>query len=193
GPVVFTLPTFPTGVTSGEFTTTLTAANFVAEPPNGINTLADAVNAVLHSQAYFTIYTTQSAGGEISGQIGQLSPEITTNLHKVFAYGIRNTFGYAFDPFTGRLWLEENGDNSFDKISVVAPASNNGWIQSSSPLFNFDGTRDEVALQEYRSIEVATSGLQQSRWPATRIATTVDDAFNRLVMLPGAHYNMPVF
>src|SRR5262249_54891598 len=48
GPVIFSLPTFPKGLTSGEFTATLTAANFVADPPDGINTLADAVNAVLN-------------------------------------------------------------------------------------------------------------------------------------------------
>jgi uncharacterized protein (TIGR03118 family) len=193
GPVIFTLPDLPTGVTSGEYNTTLTSANFVPEPPEGINTLSDAINAVLNGQTYFSVYTAQFPTAAISGQITQLDPEITTNLHKVFAYGVRNTFGYAFDPFTGKLWLEENGDNSFDKISIVAPGSNNGWIQSSSPLFNFDGTPDETALQEFKSIEVSTNGLQQTRWPATNIANTVQEAFDRLLMLPGAHYNAPVF
>jgi uncharacterized protein (TIGR03118 family) len=193
GPVIFNLPDFPTGLTSGEARATLNRANFVAEPPEGINTLADAVNAVLNGQASFSIYTTQFPTAAISGQITQLDPEITANLHKVYAYGIRNTFGYTFDPFTGKLWLEENGDQSFDKISIVGPGSNNGWIQSSSPLVNFDRTPDETALQEFKSIEVSTNGLQQSRWPPTNIADTVEEAFNRLVLLPGAHYNPPVF
>src|SRR5262249_26987754 len=121
GPVLFTLPTFPQDATTGEFTTTLTAANFIPEPPNGINNFADAVNAVLSGRANFTIFTNQSPAGEISGQIVQMDPQITTNLHKVFAYGIRNSFGFDFDPLTGKLWLEENGDQSFDKISVVTP------------------------------------------------------------------------
>jgi uncharacterized protein (TIGR03118 family) len=190
GPVIFNLPDFPTGVTSGEYNTTM---DFVPEPPEGVNNVADAIQDVLAGKAYFSIYTTQFHTAAISGQITQLDPEITTNLHKVFAYGIRNTFGYAFDPFTGKLWLEENGDNSFDKISIVAPGSNNGWIQSSSPLFNFDGTPDETALHEFKSIEVNTNGLQQIRWPATNIADTVEEAFNRLLMLPGARYNGPVF
>jgi uncharacterized protein (TIGR03118 family) len=193
GPVIFSMPTFPTGLTTGEFTTTLTQANFVAEPQQGINTLSDAVNAVLNGQAYFTIFTTQTRGGSISGQIGQVDPEITTNLHKVFAYGIRNTFGYDFDPVTGRLWLEENGDQSFDKISIVDPGANNGWVQSSGPLFNRDGSLDDAALAEFKQIEVKVNGLQQIRWPATRIADTAEEALSRLVMLPGAHYNAPVF
>src|SRR6516165_4519410 len=193
GPVIFSLPAFPVGFTTREFTATLSAANFVAEPPQGINTLTDAVNAVLNGRAFFTIYTTQFPTAAISGQINQLDPAITTNLHKVFAYGIRNTFGYTFDPLTGRLWLEENGDQSFDKISIVDPGANNGWVQSSGPLFNRDGSPDQTALAEYKEIEVRVNGLQQIRWPATRIADTVEEALSRLVMLPGAHYNAPVF
>ena len=193
GPVIFNMPGFPKGLTSGEARATLTKANFVADPPEGINTLADAVNAVLNGEAYFSIHTTQFPTAAVSGQIQQLDPEITTNLHKVFAYGIRNTFGYTFDPFTGKLWLEENGDQSFDKISIVSPGSNNGWIQSSGPLFNFDGTPDETALHEFKKIEVSVNGLQQTRWPPSNIADTVEEAFNRLVLLPGAHYNPPVF
>ena len=31
------------------------------------------------------------------------------NLAKYYAYGIRNSFGVAFDPVTGQLWMTENG------------------------------------------------------------------------------------
>lgn len=192
GPVIFSDPGFHTGQTSDAFTNTITAANFVAEPPQGIYTLADAINAVRAGRAFFTVYTSQ-AGGEISGQINALDPQITANLHKVFAYGIRNTFGFAFDPLTGRLWLEENGDVSFDRITIVDPGANNGWVQSLPPLFNVDGTFDDLAIQEYKSIEVRLNGLQQIRWPAVNLADTAEEAFNRLVMLPGAHYNPSVF
>lgn len=195
GPVIFTLPSFPQGATSGEFTATLTAANFIAEPPNGIKSLSDAVQAVLNGQANFTIYTNQSPVGEISGTIAQLDPEITINLHKIFAYGIRNTFGFTFDPLTGKLWMEENGDLSFDKISIVTAGANDGWIQSSAPLLNLDGTLDDVALAEFKSIELQLSpnGPQQTRWPSANIADTAQEALNRLVMLPGAFYNTSVY
>ncbi len=192
GPVIFNDPAFRTGQTADEFTNTLTAANFVAEPPQGINTLADAINAVLTGRAHFTIYTSQ-AGEEISGQIAQLDPEITTNLHKIFAYGIRNSFGFAFDPLTGRLWLEENGDVSFDRYTIVDPGSNNGWIQADAPALNADGTLDDTAIQEDKAIEVANNGLQQIRWPATNLPDTAQEALDRMVMLPGSHYNPSIF
>ncbi|HLJ97524.1 MAG TPA: TIGR03118 family protein [Gemmataceae bacterium] len=195
GPVLFNVSNLPQGLTSADLTTTLTAANFVAEPPNGIFTLADAVNAVVAGRANFTIYTSQLPGGEISGAVAQLDPEITNNLHRVFAYGIRNTFGYTWDPITGKLWMEENGDLSFDKISIVGPGANDGWIQSSAPLLNIDGTLDDVALAEFKSIELRLNpnGLQQTRWPSANIADSAQAALDRLVMLPGAYYNPPVF
>src|SRR5262249_5391067 len=120
---------------------------------------------------------------------------IVTNLHKVFAYGIRNTFGYDWDPLTGRLWLEENGDQSFDKISIVDPGANNGWVQSSAPLIQNDGSLDPGAVAEFKSIELRLSpnGPQQTRWPSSKIADTPEEALSRLVMLPGAFYNTSVY
>jgi uncharacterized protein (TIGR03118 family) len=199
GPIILPLTDFPGGLSSGQFTTTLTAANFRPDPADGINTFQDAVGAILSGQTYFNIHTTRFPAGELRGQIGLISTpmgsesDITANLHKIFAYGVRNTFGFDFDPTTGRMWLEEDGDQSFDKISIVAAGANNGWIQSSGPLFNNDGTLDAVARAEFKSIEVRVRGLQQSRWPATNIADTPEQALNRLVMLPGAFYNNPVF
>jgi uncharacterized protein (TIGR03118 family) len=191
GPVIFSDPGFHTGQTDDEFTNTITAANFVAEPLQGIYTMADAINAVLAGRAYFTVYTSEAS--EITGQINALDPEITTNLHRVFAYGIRNTFGFAFDPLTGKLWLEENGDVSFDRYTIVAPGSNNGWIQADAPALNADGTLDDTAIQEDKMIEVALNGLQQIRWPARNLPDTAQEALDRMVVLPGSHYNPSIF
>jgi uncharacterized protein (TIGR03118 family) len=201
GPAVLTLSDFPGGVASGQFTTTLTAANFTPDPADGINTFQDAAQAMLEGNAYFNLHTTQNPDGEIRGQIGRISTpmgneaDITNNLHKIYAYGIRNTFGYDWDPVTGKLWLEENGDLSYDKLSIVSPGSNNGWIQSSAPLVQFDGSLDPGALAEFKSIELRLSpnGPQQTRWPSSRIADTPEQALSRLVMLPGATYNPPVY
>ena len=33
-------------------------------------------------------------------------------LSRYYAYGIRNSFGLAFDPVTSKLWDTENGENS---------------------------------------------------------------------------------
>jgi len=51
------------------------------------------------------------------------------NLSRYFAYGIRNSFGMAFDPITDDLWMSENGPNSYDEIIVVRPGFNSGWEQ----------------------------------------------------------------
>jgi glucose/arabinose dehydrogenase len=44
-----------------------------------------------------------------------------------YAYGIRNSFGIAFDPVTGMLWDTENGGTHGDEINLVEPGFNSGW------------------------------------------------------------------
>ena len=51
----------------------------------------------------------------------------------VFAYGIRNSFGLAFDPVTGNLWDTENGPNRMDEINLVRPGFNSGWRDVMGP------------------------------------------------------------
>jgi glucose/arabinose dehydrogenase/plastocyanin len=48
-------------------------------------------------------------------------------LSNYFAYGIRNSFGIAFDPVSGNLWDTENGPNYGDEINLVKPGFNSGW------------------------------------------------------------------
>jgi aldose sugar dehydrogenase len=60
----------------------------------------------------------------------------TTNkiLSKYYAYGIRNSFGIAFDPITGRLWDTENGELAYDEINLVTPGFNSGWQEVMGPI-----------------------------------------------------------
>jgi aldose sugar dehydrogenase len=55
------------------------------------------------------------------------------NLAKYYAYGIRNSFGLAFDPLTHRLWMSENGPKVYDEINLVEPGFNSGWLQIMGP------------------------------------------------------------
>ncbi|GAC1459399.1 MAG: hypothetical protein PVSMB1_09350 [Gemmatimonadaceae bacterium] len=107
------------------------------------------------------------------------------NIHKVFAYGIRNGFGFAFDPSTGELWESQNGDDSGSEINRIDAGSNGGWVQIMARL-------DRIA--DFKQIETSPQyfGLQQLRWPPTLIADTPEEALERLFMLPGAHYLDPV-
>ncbi len=47
----------------------------------------------------------------------------------VWSYGLRNSFGFTFDPLTGRLWQTENGPECNDEINLVAKSANYGWGQ----------------------------------------------------------------
>jgi aldose sugar dehydrogenase len=39
-------------------------------------------------------------------------------LNKYYAFGIRNSFGLAFDPVTSKLWDTENGPGYCDEINL---------------------------------------------------------------------------
>jgi glucose/arabinose dehydrogenase len=120
-----------------------------------------------------------AAGASIGGGVG-------ANVQKLFAYGIRNAFGFDFDPVTGKLWEEQNGDDSFTEINLVEPGMNLGWVQIMGPL---------ARIAQYKAIETSPQffGLQQLRWPPTNIANSASEARSRLFMLPGARYSDPEF
>src|ERR671913_380600 len=65
-------------------------------------------------------------------------------LNKYYAYGIRNSFGIAFDPITGILWDTENGPSEYDEINVVKPGFNSGWQQVMGPISKSKITEDEL-------------------------------------------------
>src|ERR1043166_887137 len=113
-----------------------------------------------------------------------LSGPAAANVKKIFAYGIRNSFGMDFDPVAGSLWTQENGDDAFDEINRVEAGFNGGWVQLMGP---------SSRVSEFKSIEVASGGLQQLRWPPENTADTPQDALARLFQLPGSHYAEPQF
>ena len=120
-----------------------------------------------------------SVGASMGGEVG-------ANIQKIFAYGLRNTFGMDFDPVSGNLWLEQNGDDSFTELGRVMPGMNGGWVQVMGPL---------TRIGQFKEIETSTRffGLQQVRWPPTNIADSPEEARARMFMLPGAHYSDPEF
>ena len=148
-------------------------------------TLTAQLPNILAGQSYINFHTRRLPGGEIRGQIEE-NPQVTANIHKLFSYGLRNSFGFDFDPKSGNLWLEQNGDDSFTELDLVQPGMNGGWIQVMGPLARID---------QFKLIETTMFGgnLQQSRWPPTNIADSPEEALARMVMLPGAHYSDPEF
>jgi hypothetical protein len=70
GPVVINFPDALVGRT-GDFAMTFRAGpnQFVARPAIGINTMQDAIQAILNGNAYVNIHTQQFPAGEIRGQL----------------------------------------------------------------------------------------------------------------------------
>jgi glucose/arabinose dehydrogenase len=50
----------------------------------------------------------------------------------VFSYGLRNSFGFTFDPATRYLWETENGPECNDEINIIVKAGNFGWGSNQS-------------------------------------------------------------
>jgi glucose/arabinose dehydrogenase len=120
-----------------------------------------------------------AAGAAMGGEAG-------ANIQKIFSYGHRNSFGMAFDPESGGLWLQENGDDSFSELNRVTAGMNGGWVQ-------FMGPASRIA--EFKAIETTfgAQNLQQLRWPPANIAGSTAEAMSRLFQLPGSHYEDPAF
>lgn len=122
---------------------------------------------------------------------GTLGDEVGTSLQRIYAHGVRNSFGMTFDPLSGDLWTTENGGRAFDEINRVGKGFNGGWIQAMGPVSR---------IADYKAIEVDSgigsggpNGLQQLRWPATNIADTPLQARLRMLNLLGSHYTDPEF
>jgi aldose sugar dehydrogenase len=124
-----------------------------------------------------------SAGAAMGGEEGE-------NIQKIFAYGVRNGFGMAFDPLSGNLWDQENGEDAFDELNLVEPGMNSGWIQVMGPASR---------VAQFKQIETTSlhhedfPNLQQFRWGPERIAGTPAEALSRLFVLPGSHYSDPEY
>jgi glucose/arabinose dehydrogenase len=126
-----------------------------------------------------------TVGGQIGGETG-------ANVQRLFAYGLRNTFGIAFDPVSGNLWDQQNADDAFDELNLVERGMNGGWIQIMGPAARVPQFKQiELTLPPSGGVPGAT--LQQIRWPADNIADTPQEALSRLFMLPGSHYSDPEF
>jgi aldose sugar dehydrogenase len=97
-------------LTTGEIDAWRTKAQNVKNGP-----LPDGSSAVLR----FTPDGEPAVGG---GLLGNTAP-----LDKYYAYGIRNSFGIDYDPFTGNIWITDNGPSFADELNLVKPGFNGGY------------------------------------------------------------------
>lgn len=172
------LQNLPFGPTAGDSGVTTPDDQFGGPEPDRAH-LAGSILRLNHDGSTPADNPFFSAGAGIGGEVG-------STIQKVFAYGFRNSFGMAFDPVSGALWLQENGDDTFSEINLVEPGTNGGWIQLAGPA---------ERVPQFKAIETTfgAQALQQLRWPPTNIADTPQEALSRLFNLPGSRYSDPEF
>ena len=92
-------------------------------------------------------------GGIVKGLIGDKHPD-----DMYYAYGIRNSFGIAFDPLTGNLWDTENGPSFGDEINLVEPGFNSGWAKVLG-IWNIEEAVNEEGEREILKGEVIPENI----------------------------------
>jgi glucose/arabinose dehydrogenase len=70
--------------------------------------------------------------GNLRGKILRINPDGSIPNGnpfgtRIWSFGHRNSFGFAFDPKTGRLWETENGPECNDEINRIVKGANFGW------------------------------------------------------------------
>ncbi len=84
----------------------------------------------------------------------------------VYAYGIRNSYGMAFDPTSGSLWESDNGPSCNDELNRIEAGGNYGWGPSEtcatppSPPANTNADGPDPILPElFWSTTIAPTGI----------------------------------
>ena len=78
--------------------------------------------------------------------VGNVLSAMGVDLSRYYAYGIRNSFGFDFDPLTGVLWDVEDGPTDYDEINIVLPGFNSGWQKVMGPLGIEGITAEDLVL-----------------------------------------------
>jgi len=83
--------------------------------------------------------------------------QATGNNRSIWALGLRNPFTFAFQPGTGRMFINDVGQDRFEEINDGIAGSNYGWpicegfcIPSNpsfrDPIFTYDNTGTQCAI-----------------------------------------------
>jgi glucose/arabinose dehydrogenase len=107
----------------------------------------------------------QDRSNNLRGKILRVNPDGSipaTNPFgsRIWAYGIRNSIGLAFDPANARLWESENGPSCNDEVNRIVKGGNHGWGPNQScPNTNNSGPTPRI-LPKYTFVNpVGLTGL----------------------------------
>ena len=107
----------------------------------------------------------------------------------VYAIGLRNVFGLAFQPETGFLYATDNGPGGFDEVNKIEAGYNYGWpdhMGNESP----EGYKDPVAVYgNWPETPIGPTGATFSpEQPDLLLFCAFHDFFLRAVRLNGPEY-----
>ncbi|MCZ2146932.1 MAG: PQQ-dependent sugar dehydrogenase [Bryobacterales bacterium] len=61
---------------------------------------------------------------------------VTGNNRAIWALGLRNPFNFAFQPGTGRMYINDVGKDSYEEINEGQAGANYGWPETEGPTNN---------------------------------------------------------
>lgn len=65
---------------------------------------------------------------------------------EIWAFGFRNPWRFSFDPPTGRLWLGDVGEDSWEEVNIIHKGRNYGWSRMEGNECFFPATCDTAGL-----------------------------------------------
>ena len=98
-------------------------------------------------------------------------------LPEIWAYGLRNAEGLAFNPADGKLWEQEHGPQGGDEINIIEKGKNYGWPKVSYGR-NYDGTPVGAGKAQM-------AGVQDPVWHWTPSIAPSGMAFYTGALFPG--------
>ena len=98
-------------------------------------------------------------------------------LPEIWAYGLRNAEGLAFNPADGKLWEQEHGPQGGDEINIIAKGGNYGW-----PVVSFGVNYDDSPVGTGKQHH---AGMIDPVWPWTPSIAPYGMAFYTGDLFPG--------
>lgn len=112
----------------------------------------------------------------------------------VYALGLRNPGGLAFEPATGTVYVADAGDQAQDEVDVVTAGANFGWPLVSGPGGNGRGFSDPAWSSGATNIAVAgatfLAGEAWGSWNGSLVVATLKDQDLRRFTVDGVHAQM---
>ncbi len=116
---------------------------------------------------------------------GQSAPSI------VYALGLRNPGGLAFDPRTGTCFVVDAGDQMQDELNEVSAGANFGWPGALGPNGSSRGFVDPVWSSGASTLAVASavflSGPDWGAWSNSLVVATLKEQDLRRFSIDGAN------